>query len=209
MKIFIGADHRGFELKGKIILELLSSMGNEYIEDCGAFEFSQNDDYVDYAKKVSEKVLANEGSRGIVICGSGVGVDIVANRIKGIKCGLGFNPDQVRNARNDDDINVLALGSDFIDFDGAKRIVKSFLETPFDPAERHQRRIKKIEDLEGGDWVNSQKNTFKIFAVLGTIISLSLGFVLLFGGDTFNNTSFGAGLGLGFMSLGILGWKSK
>ncbi|KKR76587.1 MAG: Ribose-5-phosphate isomerase B, partial [Candidatus Levybacteria bacterium GW2011_GWA2_40_8] len=125
------------------------------------------------------------------------------------KCGLGFNPDQVRNARNDDDINVLALGSDFIDFDGAKRIVKSFLETPFDPAERHQRRIKKIEDLEGGDWVNSQKNTFKIFAVLGTIISLSLGFVLLFVGDTFNNTSFGAGLGLGFMSLGILGWKSK
>ena len=148
MKIFIGADHRGFELKGKIILELLSSMGNEYIEDCGAFEFSQNDDYVDYAKKVSEKVLANEGSRGIVICGSGVGVDNVANRIKGIKCGLGFNPDQVRNARNDDDINVLALGSDFIDFDGAKRIVKSFLETPYDPAERHERRIRKIEELE-------------------------------------------------------------
>ena len=143
MKVYLGADHRGFELKNKL-LEWPKSNGYE-TEDCGAYELTPNDDYVDYAKKVAEKVVSNEGSRGVVICGTGVGVDIMANRAKGIRCGLGLNNEQVKVARNDDNINVLALASDFVDGQTAQTLVETFLQTEFYPSENHQRRIEKID----------------------------------------------------------------
>lgn len=144
MTIYLGADHRGFQLKE----ELKQILQKTYeVEDCGAFEKVEGDDYVDFAKAVAEKVGKNRDSRGIVICGSGVGVDITANKFANIRCGLGLSQEQVKAARNDDDINILALASDFTTFDVAKEMVEFFLTTAFEPSENHKRRIAKIEEL--------------------------------------------------------------
>ena len=142
MKIYLGADHRGFQLKE----ELKQFLETNYdVEDCGAFEKIESDDYTDFAIKVAEKVSTNKDSRGIVICGSGVGVDITANKFTNIRCGLGFDQEQIKAARQDDDINVLALASDFTLFDQAREIVEVFLGTSFEPTDNHKRRIEKID----------------------------------------------------------------
>lgn len=146
MKIYIGADHRGFELKNEIKNWLISS-GND-VEDCGALEFQKFDDYVDFAKEVAEKVAAEQGSRGIVVCGSGAGVDITANKVKGIRSVLGFNIEQVKAARSDDNVNILSLPGDFTFFEDSKSLIETFLQTPFNPTDNHVRRIEKIKTLE-------------------------------------------------------------
>lgn len=146
MKVFIGADHRGFELKSKLIAWLGSY--DYQVEDCGAFQYEQTDDYPDFAKVVSEKVVAEKGSRGIVICGGGSGVVMAANKIKGVRCTLGFKNDQIKAGRIDDDVNILAIASDFTDEGSAQEIVRTFLETEFDPSEKHARRIEKLTALE-------------------------------------------------------------
>jgi ribose 5-phosphate isomerase B len=146
MKVFIGADHRGFELKNKLI-EWLKAEGYE-AQDCGAFSFEQTDDYPDFAKSVGDKVAADSNSRGIVICGSGAGIVVATNKINGVRCTLGLNSKQVSAGRTDDDINVLGIASDFTDFETSKEMIKAFLETDYDPAERHQRRLEKISALE-------------------------------------------------------------
>lgn len=142
--IYIGADHRGYNLKEKI-KTWLKDWGYEF-EDLGNTKFDPEDDYPDYALAVA-RVIANnieQGAKGIIICGSGVGVDIVANKVKGIRCGLGFTEEQVKMARKNDDINCLALAADFIDEEKAKNLIKIFLETPFSGEEKHKRRIEKI-----------------------------------------------------------------
>ncbi|MEK7151636.1 MAG: RpiB/LacA/LacB family sugar-phosphate isomerase [Patescibacteria group bacterium] len=144
--IYIGADHRGYELKEKI-KQWLDALGCEY-EDLGAFEYNKDDDYPDFAELVAEKVSSNPESRGILICGSGVGVAIVANKIIGIRAGTATNAEQVKASINDEDLNVLALSADYTDENMAKEIVKTFLENKFSGAERHVRRINKIKELE-------------------------------------------------------------
>lgn len=150
MKVYLGSDHRGFKFAEEIYLWLMEN--NVACDNLGAEKLDENDDYVDYAQKIAEKVSQElkQGlqTRGIVICGSGVGVDITANKIKGIRCGLGFTIEQVKKARSDDDINVLALPADYIDLITTKEIVKIFLETPFSGGERHKRRIEKIKVIE-------------------------------------------------------------
>ena len=145
MKIFIGADHRGFELKNQI-LNWLQSAGHQ-IEDCGPSELILRDDFVDYAEKVARNVAADPGNRGIVICGSGAGVNIAANKINGIKCSIGFNVEQVKASRNDDNLNVLAIASDFTLFEDAKVLIETFLSTPYNPTDNHARRLEKIKNL--------------------------------------------------------------
>ncbi len=147
MKIYIGADHRGFKLKEELIA-WLEGLDVE-VDDVGAEKLDVDDDYVEYARKVSENVSDqqddnNKDVRGIIICGSGVGVDIVANRTKGVRCGLGISSEQVKAARNDDDINVLALAADYTKLEEVKRMVTMFIETDFSHKEKHQRRIDKI-----------------------------------------------------------------
>jgi ribose 5-phosphate isomerase B len=143
MKVYIGSDHRGFELKNKIKTWLDE---NKYqVEDCGAFTYDQTDDYPDFAKAVAQKVVNEEGGRGILICGSGAGVNIAANKIKGIRCALGFNTEQIKASRNDDDANVLALASDFTDFEKSKTYISIFLQTAFAPTANHIRRLNKLE----------------------------------------------------------------
>lgn len=146
--IYIGADHRGFELKGKIA-KWLAGRGYEF-EDMGAYEYDHEDDYVDYAILTAQKVV-EKNARGIVICGSGVGVDIMANKVKGARCGLGWEEDQVHAARKEDNINVLALAADNIDAEKAMKLTETFLETEFVQTDRYLRRGEKIARWEGGE----------------------------------------------------------
>ena len=145
--LYIGADHRGYKLKEtlKIYLKEL----NFEFEDLGAKELIPDDDYPDYATLVAEKIAEDsENNRGILICGSGVGVDIVANKIRNIRSALCFDVKQARMSRNDDNANVLSLSADFISEDLAKEIVKTWLETPFSGLEHYARRIEKIRKIE-------------------------------------------------------------
>lgn len=142
--IYLGADHRGYDLKAKIA-KWLSGRGYEF-EDLGAYEYDHDDDYVDYAIKVAEAV-AHSG-RGIVICGSGVGVEVAANKVTGVRCGLGFAEDQVHAARKDDNINVLAIASDNTDEEHVMKLVEKFLETEFVESDRYLRRVEKISRYE-------------------------------------------------------------
>jgi len=146
VKVYLGADHRGFELKNKLKEWLFKN--NYEVEDCGPTEYVKDDDFIDYAVAVSKNTVDTANSRGVLICGSGAGVEITANKIKGVRCSLGQSDGQIAKARNADDINILALAGDFTGFDLAKNLVKTFLETGYDPAERHVRRINKISELE-------------------------------------------------------------
>ena len=143
--VYIGADHRGFYLKEKI-KEWLTAREYEY-RDLGAESYDQNDDYPDIAFKLGEKVLA-DGGKGILICGSGVGVCIAANKMKGVRAGVCLSEKQVFSGRNDDDMNILCLNSDLVNEEENQLIVKTFLETPFGSEERYIRRINKIKTYE-------------------------------------------------------------
>ena len=141
--IYLAADHRGFDLKEKVKDWLKKE--NYSVEDLGNFVYDSNDDYPDFTKKVAEKISRQKG-RGIIFCGSGIGVDIVANRHSGVRCGLGFSSEQIKHGRENDDINCLALPADFFKFNQAKNFIKVFLETKFDGKEEHRRRIGKIDN---------------------------------------------------------------
>lgn len=149
MIIYIGADHRGFALKEVLKGHLVD--GGYDVVDVGNDVLDEGDDYPDFAAAVADGVSDNPfEDRGIAICGSGVGVDIVMNKFIDIRSALVGSEDQIHAARNDDDVNVLSLAADFIDENTAKAIVTEFIETPFDGAEQHQRRINKITELELG-----------------------------------------------------------
>jgi len=144
MTIFIAADHRGFELKNKIIEYLQEK--NIRIEDLGNYQYDPVDDYPLFGRKVAQAVLQNaEAHVGIVICGSGVGVSIVANRFNGIRCAIGFKQEQVKHARENDHINVLAIPSDYVDFESSKGLIEVFLNTPSHQEEKYLRRIKELD----------------------------------------------------------------
>ena len=138
--IYIGADHRGFRLKEEIC-KWLESQHYDF-RDLGAKEYDKEDDYPDISIKVAETV-ATEGAKGIVICGSGAGASVAADKVKGIRAGLCTSEKQAKAARNDDDINVLCLSTDAVSVDDNIKIVSVFLATMFSSEERHIRRINK------------------------------------------------------------------
>ncbi len=150
MKIFIGADHRGFELK-EFLKEKLKE-NNFEVEDCGNLVYDPHDDYSDFAFSVGERVSQELESLGILICGSGAGVCFAVNKIKGIRASLIYNEKQAQMAKADDDLNVLCLASDFIDKNKAWEITKVFLETKFKNEEKYLRRIKKVSDYENKNY---------------------------------------------------------
>ena len=145
--LYIASDHRGYKLKKRIIRYFKNELKTE-IKDLGAFEYNKNDDYPDYAVPLSEKVSSNNKDKGILICGNGVGVCIVANKTKNIRAGIGYNISVAESMRNDDNSNILCLAADHLTEDHALVIVKKWLETPFGNAERYVRRLKKVEELE-------------------------------------------------------------
>lgn len=151
MKVYIGADHRGFELKEKIFRFLVEK---EYeVTDFGAYEYRLRDDYTVYAEKVASVVSEKrDGDRdkryGILVCGSGVGVEVVANKFDGIRASIGKSVDQVRAGRNDDDINILVIASDYTEEREARNMVETFLKTPFSGKDRYKRRLEEIKRIE-------------------------------------------------------------
>jgi ribose 5-phosphate isomerase B len=147
MIIYLGADHNGFKLK-EVLKDSLMAAGYT-VADLGNKIKDENDDYVDFAIEVAKKVsLEFETARGILICGSGVGVDVVANKFKNVRCGLIMTPDQAFDARNDDDINILALPANYLDEESAKKILVTWLKTPFSTNPKYKRRLDKITYLE-------------------------------------------------------------
>jgi len=144
--VYVGADHRGFVLKGELI-DFLKKQGYQ-VKDVGTSS-EEPVDYPEIAETVGKKVAEDPNNRGVLLCGSGAGVCIAANKIRGVRAAQAWDPEVARLARNDDNINVVCLGADRISADDAKLIVKKFLSTSFGGAERFTRRIKQITELEG------------------------------------------------------------
>ena len=142
--IYVGTDHRGYELKEKMAKKL-TDWGYDYIDM--SEKKVEGDDYADVAIRVAEKVAGGK-DRGILICGSGGGVCITANKVTGVRAGLAFDEKQVRKMREDDNINLLCLSADWVSESRNMGLVKTFLETIFGSEERQIRRIKKIEKYE-------------------------------------------------------------
>ncbi len=144
MKVAIGSDHAGYELKEKI-KEFLKANHYEF-EDFGT-DSKESVDYPDFAKRVSEAVLGGF-NLGILICGSGIGMSMSANKFPGIRAAFCTSPGLAKAGREHNNANVLTLGARFTDEKTAKETVKAFLETDFNDEERHLRRVRKIGELE-------------------------------------------------------------
>lgn len=145
MRVAIGSDHAGFPLK-QAILELLDELGLPY-QDFGTTSESSVD-YPDYGRAVAEAVARGEYDRGILICGTGIGMSIVANKVPGVRAALCHEPYSARMSRLHNNANVLAMGGRIIGPALAREVVRTFLETEFEGG-RHQRRVEKIEALDG------------------------------------------------------------
>jgi len=145
MKIVIGSDHRGFKIK-EYIKKILVKRGYE-VKDMGSFS-EESTDYPDFAIKVGEEIVKGLADFGILVCMSGIGMEIAANKVKGVRAALCRDEEDVYFARAHNNANVLALGAkNFKDEKEIEKIVIRFLETPFEGG-RHERRIKKILDYE-------------------------------------------------------------
>ena len=144
--LYIGSDHAGYNLKEEI-KDYLGELDYIY-EDLGNKELDYQDDYVDFAVKVAEKVSADKNAKGILFCGTGVGVCIAANKFKDVRAALVYDEFSAKSSREDDDANILCLGGRTISPELAQKIVKIWIETDFSGGERHVRRLKKIEEIE-------------------------------------------------------------
>ncbi|MBO8137823.1 MAG: ribose 5-phosphate isomerase B [Desulfotomaculum sp.] len=145
MKLAIGCDHAGYELKNEVIDYLKEFEGVE-VEDCGTYS-TESVDYPDLALKVAEAVAFGGADRGIIICGTGIGISIAANKVPGIRAANCHDKYTARMCREHNDANILAFGSRVISGETARELVKTFLETDF-AGGRHQRRVEKIAEIE-------------------------------------------------------------
>lgn len=143
MRVALGADHAGYQLK-EALKRVLNELGVEH-QDFGASS-AISVDYPDYAQAVAKGVAAGAFDRGILVCGSGIGMSIAANKVAGIRAASIVDIESARLAREHNDLNVLTLGARFIPESRAREIVREFLQTPFEGG-RHARRIEKIEPL--------------------------------------------------------------
>lgn len=143
--LYIGADHAGFHLKGEL-KKYLKELGYQY-EDLGNKELDPLDDYPDFALAVGKKVTET-GEKGILICSTGLGMAIAANKVKGIQAAVCWDDFTALQSREHNDTNILCLAGKALDVDMAKKITRVWLETEFSGEERHVRRLKKIKDIE-------------------------------------------------------------
>jgi ribose 5-phosphate isomerase B len=146
MRIAIGVDHGGYELKATLI-DVLQKSGHEVV-DLGAFEYLPADDYPDYALAVGQAIQSGQAERGILVCGSGVGVAITANRLPGIRACLCHDTYTAAQGVQHDDMNVLCLGGRVIGPELARVLAQAFLGASFDGGERFRRRVEKVTALE-------------------------------------------------------------
>lgn len=144
--IYIGSDHAGYNLKEEI-KKYLSELKVDF-EDLGAKTLNPQDDYPDFAKSVAEKVAKYPESRGIMICGTGLGSCIVANKVKGIRAASVWNEETAKQSREHLDANILCLGGRTQTVKEAKKILRVWMQTEFLGEERHKRRLEKIRGME-------------------------------------------------------------
>ena len=146
MPVFIATDHRGFELKNRLVEYLQEK--NIRVEDFGNYQFDPLDDYPDFAQKVAQAVQQNpQENLGVVICGSAIGVSIAVNRFKQIRCGVALNVEQVQHGRENDHTNILAIPSDYVDFEMAKKYIDVFMSSHPKQDEKYTRRGKKLDTI--------------------------------------------------------------
>jgi RpiB/LacA/LacB family sugar-phosphate isomerase len=155
MKLSIGADHAGYEMKNQLI-NLAKSLGHD-IHDVGTFDPAKPDDYPDYAILVANDLLSGASERGILVCGSGVGVSVAANKFSGIRAGLCHDHYSAHQGVEHDDMNVLVLGARIIGPMAAQDAVEAFLSAKFSGEERHVRRLEKVKGIERMSSANPQK----------------------------------------------------
>ena len=146
MRIHIGSDHAGLELKGALV-EYLESKGHNVI-DHGPFEFDAVDDYPDFCIPAAIATVADPGSLGIVLGGSGNGEQIAANKVKGVRAALAWSIETAQLAKEHNNANIVGIGGRMHSIAECKRIIDAFIETPFTNDERHIRRINKITKYE-------------------------------------------------------------
>lgn len=146
MRISLGCDHAGFELK-EMVSNWLQSWSH-HVVDVGAYQFDKSDDYPDFAVLAARAVQEGSTDRAIIICGSGVGASIVANKLQGIRAAMCHDTYSAHQGVEHDDMNVLCLGSRIIGYELAREIVYAFTETEFSNDERHVRRLGKVRRIE-------------------------------------------------------------
>jgi len=144
--LYIASDHGGYQLKKRLLRFVQNELGRE-IEDLGPNEYVETDDYPDYVIPLAKKIIKTNG-RGIVICKNGIGVCIAANKVLGIRAGIGYNLMAAETMMRDDNTNVLCLAAKALSEDHALAIVKKWLATTFSEEERHVRRLQKVKTLE-------------------------------------------------------------
>jgi len=149
MKIYIGSDHKGYSLKEKIAKWLFEWKYD--FEDLGAQTFDEKDYYTKYAAEVASLVAENRNSLGVLLCGSGVGVDVTANKFDGVRASIGIDAQQVKQGRNDDNMNILVIAADHTEDHDAKEMVKVFLETAFSGKDRYKKRLQDIKNIEANN----------------------------------------------------------
>jgi len=146
MRIVVGSDHAGFELKKRIVSRLLEAEDLE-VMDVGSYD-TEPVDYPDYAEAVGLAIREGRAERGILICGSGVGAAVAANKLPGIRAGVCHDTYSARQGVEHDDLNVLALGARVIGSELASELVSAFVHAAFSGEERHRRRLAKVQALE-------------------------------------------------------------
>lgn len=146
MKVAVGADHAGFPLKEKMI-DAIRAEGHQVI-DCGAEQLIPGDDYPDYAERVANAIREGEADRGVLICGSGVGASVAANKFVGIRAALCHDTFSAHQGVEDDSMNILCLGARVLGPSLAEELLIAFLRARFSNAERHVRRLAKIIGFE-------------------------------------------------------------
>lgn len=147
MKVYLGADHNGFHMK-EDVFAYLSKRGID-VEDVGDREYDADDDFPEFAQMAAIKVLGEDGSRAILICGGGQGMCMAANRFRGIRASVIWDEYEARMTRNDNDSNILCLPSRVLEKDKTEwqAIIDTWLETPFATAERYRRRNRQLDEL--------------------------------------------------------------
>ncbi len=146
MRIALGADHAGYALKAPIA-ELLKSLGHEVV-DVGAYSMDPSDDYPDFAMALADAVASGEAERGVMVCGSGVGASVAANKVAGVRAAVCHDTYSAHQGVEHDDMNVLCLGARIVGQEVARELVTAFLSARFTGEERHQRRLDKVLDIE-------------------------------------------------------------
>jgi ribose 5-phosphate isomerase B len=150
VKISIGADHAGFDMKRDLI-QYVEKLGHQ-VHDVGTYEPGKPDDYPDYAALVAEEVRSGQADRGILVCGSGVGVSVAANKFKGIRAAMCHDHYSAHQGVEHDDMNVLVLGARIIGQMMAQDVTQAFLDAKFSNEERHVRRLNKVKGIEENEF---------------------------------------------------------